>query len=134
MSATFRVEIVSASRLVWEGEATQLNATTTQGEIGIMANHIPLIATLAPGMAEVVTSDGHRQVVAIDGGFVSVSSTGTSIISPYAELAAEYDVDQARRALQELRKMRDAGDNSISTTTSYQRALAQVKAADRDSH
>ena len=131
MTATFPVEIVSAARMVWEGEAIQLTATTVQGEIGIQAGHIPLIATLAPGMAEVVASDGHRQVIAVDGGFVSVSSTGTAIISPYAELAAGYDVEQARRNLQELRKKRQDGDNSTGTTTAYLRALSQVKAADR---
>ncbi len=121
----FWVEIVSADRLVWEGEATQLIATTTEGLIGILAHHIPLIATLAPGTAEVTSTDGTRHLVAVDGGFVSVTLTRTAIISPYAQLAGEIDIDEARREL------REAGDNSVATQMAYHRAQAQVKCVDR---
>jgi F-type H+-transporting ATPase subunit epsilon len=131
MAATFWVEIVSADALVWEGDATQLTATTTVGEIGILAHHIPLIATLAPGMAEVVDSEGGRHIIAVDGGFVSVTTTGTSIISPYAQLAADINVEEARRSLRQLTAKRDAGDNSAPTLTAIQRATAQLKAAER---
>jgi F-type H+-transporting ATPase subunit epsilon len=47
MADTFQVEVVAADRRVWEGEATQLVATTTEGEIGVLAHHVPLIAILA---------------------------------------------------------------------------------------
>jgi len=130
MTATFWVEIVSADALVWEGEATQLTATTTEGEIGILAHHIPLISTLAPGTAEVTAADGTRHIVAVDGGFVSVTLTRTAIISPYAQLARDINVEEARRNLRELHDKRDGGDNSMATTMAYRRALAQVKAAD----
>ncbi len=131
MAEPFWVEIVSADRLVWEGEATQLIATTTEGMIGILAHHIPLIATLAPGTAEVTATDGTRHVVAVDGGFVSVTLTRTAIISPYAQMAGEIDVEAARRELRELQTKREAGDNSITTTVAYRKALAQVKAGGR---
>ncbi len=131
MAEPFWVEIVSADRLVWEGEATQLIATTTEGQIGILAHHIPLIATLAPGTAEVTGADGNRHLVAVDGGFVSVTLTRTAIISPYAQLAGEIDIDQARRELRELQTKRDAGDNSVATELAYRRAMAQVKCVDR---
>jgi len=131
MAATFWVEVVSADHLVWEGNAAQLTATTTEGEIGILAHHIPLIATLAPGLAEVLDSEGSRHIIAVDGGFVSVTATGASIISPYAQLARDLDVEDARRALRTLTAQRDAGDNSPATSTAIHRAAAQVKAAER---
>ncbi|MDR2974084.1 MAG: F0F1 ATP synthase subunit epsilon [Propionibacteriaceae bacterium] len=131
MAEPFWVEIVSADALVWEGESTQLTATTTEGMIGVLAHHIPLIATLAPGStAEVTATDGTRHVVAVDGGFVSVTLTRTAIISPYAQMAEDIDIDQARRDLRECQDKRDAGDNSMETEMAYRRAQAQVKAVD----
>ena len=131
MAETFRVEIVSADCMVWEGDALQITATTTEGEIGILARHIPLIATLAAGMAEVTTPDGNRIVAAVDGGFIAVTTDHTAIISPYARLAAGINADEARRELEELKVKLEAGDNSVSTKLAYNRALVQVKAADR---
>jgi len=133
MPETFRVEIVSADSLVWEGDATQLMATTTEGEIGILARHIPLIATLAPGSAEVTATDGTRHMIAVEGGFLSVSTERAAIIAPYAQLAGDINVDEARRTMLDLQAKRDAGDNSITTTQAYHRAVAQVKAAERRS-
>ena len=130
MAETFRVEIVSADKLVWEGEATQLTAMTTEGEIGILAHHIPLIATLAAGTAEVTDSQGTRHMIAVDGGFVSVTTDLAAIISPYAQLARDIDVSEARRTLLDLAAKREAGDNSLATAMAYRRATAQVKAAE----
>ena len=130
MAETFWVEIVSADQLVWEGEASQLLATTTEGEIGILAHHIPLIATLAPGMAEVTAADGTSHLIAVDGGFVSVTLTRTAIISPYAQLARDVDVAQARRNLSDLQAKLEAGDTSVATTQALHRAQAQVRTAE----
>ena len=131
MAEIFKVEVVSADRLVWEGEATQLIAPTTEGEVGILAHHIPLIATLAAGTAEVTASDGTRHIIAVDGGFVSVTPDLAAIICPYAQLARDINVAEARRALLDLSAQREAGDNSLATLSAYKRAQAQVKAAER---
>ncbi len=131
MSEPFWVEVVSADQMVWKGEATQLTAMTTGGMIGILAHHMPLLATLEAGTAEVTTTSGDREVIAVDGGFVSVTPDRTAIISPYAQVADQIDIDQARRDLRELQAKREAGDNSMPTLMAYRRALAQVKAVDR---
>ena len=130
MSDTFKVEIVSADCLVWEGEATQLTAMTTEGEVGILAHHIPLIAILGEGTAEVTATDGTRHIIAVDGGFVSVTTDLAAIISPYAQLALDINLEEARRNLLDLGAKREAGDNSIATASAYKRAQAQVKAAE----
>ncbi|GMA92168.1 hypothetical protein GCM10025869_26970 [Homoserinibacter gongjuensis] len=43
------VAVVSAERELWTGEATQVIARTTEGEIGILTGHEPVLAILAPG-------------------------------------------------------------------------------------
>ncbi|MDR0990578.1 MAG: F0F1 ATP synthase subunit epsilon [Propionibacteriaceae bacterium] len=134
MAASFQVDVVAADRMVWTGQAVEIIAVTTDGEVGILAGHIPLIATLAPGSAEIMTDDGRREVVAVEGGFLSVGVDRTAIISPYAQLASELSVDQAQKDLREVQAAMDDGDNSIETLRRYHRATAQVKAATRNNH
>ncbi|MDR0783809.1 MAG: hypothetical protein LBE83_08660 [Propionibacteriaceae bacterium] len=145
MAESFRVEIVSANRLVWEGDAIHVMATTAAGEIGILARHIPLIATLAKsGVAEVTAPDGVRHIAAFavagsgdtqESGFVSVrpgeDGIHVTVLSPYAQMLEDLDVDAARRELRRLSDLREGGDNTPMTEKAYQRARAQVKAADR---
>ncbi|MDR1386818.1 MAG: F0F1 ATP synthase subunit epsilon [Propionibacteriaceae bacterium] len=131
MAVSFAVEVVAADRLVWVGQAVQLIATTTEGEIGVLARHEPLIANLAAGVAEIKTDTGERVVVAVDGGFLSVSPQRTSIISPYVRLLDEIDLPRAEAALRAARAKLEAGDVSEQTMTDYHHAISQVKAATR---
>ena len=82
-----QVEIVAADRSVWKGEAQAVTARTTEGEIGILAQHQPIIASLVPGPVS-VTSGGSTQHYEIDGGFLSVQSDTVSIV---AETVTESD-------------------------------------------
>jgi F-type H+-transporting ATPase subunit epsilon len=132
MAETFPVDVVAADRRVWQGRAAQGVATTVTGEIGILAHHIPLIAALAPGRAEITVEDGRRLAVAVAGGFLSVAERGeTAIISPYAQLADEISLSQAERDLRQVQRAREDGDLSLATERRYHRALAQVRAAAR---
>jgi len=71
--SVLRVEVVAAEGIAWEGDALSVIARTTEGDIGVLPNHEPLLAALVPCAAEVLTTDGNREVVAIDGGFISVA-------------------------------------------------------------
>ena len=81
------VSIVSAAAEVWTGEASQVTARTTEGEIGILTGHEPLLAVLAEGQVRVTDSAGtvHR-VDALDG-FLSVDHDRVEIVARNATLA-----------------------------------------------
>lgn len=130
-STPLRVEVVSADGLIWEGDAQQVIARTTEGDIGIMANHEPLLAILVPSAAEVIASDGQREVVAVDGGFLSVADNRVSVLSGYARLAGQISLDEAERDLAHVSKQMDDGDVSLETTQRFHRASAQVRAAQK---
>ncbi|MDR0847464.1 MAG: F0F1 ATP synthase subunit epsilon [Propionibacteriaceae bacterium] len=130
MADTFWVEVVAADRSLWEGAASQVLATTTEGQIGILAHHIPLISPLDAGLVEVTAADGQRHMFIADGGFVSVQATRVAVIAPYAQWVKDIDVEEARRSLMDAQSKRDAGDNSVETQQQYRRAQAQVKAAE----
>lgn len=124
-----RVEVVSAEGRIWEGDATQVITRTTEGDIGILSNHEPLLAILVPHAAEVTTTDGQREVIAVEGGFISVSDNRVSLISSSATLAREISLAEAERLLGLAEKALNEGDISDETRRRYNRALAQTRAA-----
>ncbi len=131
MAETFWVEVVAADRVVWEGDAVSVIARTTEGDIGIMAHHEPLIAPLVPCAAEVTTPSGSREIIAVEGGFLSMTLTRCAIIAPFARLAHEVTLAEAEAELRDAQKKLDAGDNSDETMRHFNRASAQIKAKAR---
>ena len=84
------VELVSVEREVWSGEASQVIARTTEGEIGILPGHAPLLGQLAEGYdVRIVQSGGGEIAVAVSGGFLSVTDKGVTILAETATLPGE---------------------------------------------
>jgi len=81
------VELVSVEREVWSGEATQVTARTTEGEIGILPGHEPILAILAKGEVRVTTLEGASVTANAEDGFLSVSQDVVTIVASNAELA-----------------------------------------------
>jgi F-type H+-transporting ATPase subunit epsilon len=131
MAEPMQVEVVSADRVVWSGESTNVIAKTTDGEIGILPGHAPVLAVLQPSAVVIFCEDGKREVVAVDGGFVSVSQGRVSILSEYAEVADEVSVGQAERELAEAQQRLDSGDGNDEDRKHFQRATAQLRAAQK---
>ncbi|MDR1712060.1 MAG: F0F1 ATP synthase subunit epsilon [Propionibacteriaceae bacterium] len=126
---TIRVEVVAAEGIAWEGEAQSVIARTTEGDVGIMAKHEPFLAALVPCAAEVLTEDGRREIVAVDGGFISVADNRVSLLAGYARVAGEIDQAAAERELAALEKQIEGSEVDDETRARFHRAQAQVKAA-----
>jgi len=133
MADPMQVEVVSADAVVWSGEATNIIAKTVDGDIGILANHSPVLAVLAPSGVEIVCPDGKREVIAVEGGFISVSRGRVSILSEYAKVGAEISLAEAEKDLAAATAAIDAGDDSEEMHNRMLRATAQVRAAHKAS-
>jgi F-type H+-transporting ATPase subunit epsilon len=95
--ADLNVEIVAVDRKIWSGEATFLFTRTTAGEIGILPRHIPLVAQLVDDAMVRVEREGDDDLrVAVDGGFMSVTEEGVTILAESAEFESEIDESSAR--------------------------------------
>jgi F-type H+-transporting ATPase subunit epsilon len=91
------VDIVAVDRKIWSGEATFLFTRTTVGEIGIYPRHIPLVAQLVDDAMVRVEREGEDDLrVAVDGGFLSITEDGVSILAESAEFASEIDQASAK--------------------------------------
>jgi F-type H+-transporting ATPase subunit epsilon len=97
--SVLEVAVVSAERLLWQGEAKSVVAKTPEGEIGILPGHEPVLALLLESPLRIEESDGNKMMVAVHGGFFSVDSNKVSVIAEVAELAEDIDLDRAQVAL-----------------------------------
>ncbi len=84
--AELTVSVVSANAEVWSGPARQIVARTTEGEIGILPGHEPILAILAAGEVRVTTPDGGAVTANAEDGFLSVSQDVVTIVAGNAEL------------------------------------------------
>jgi F-type H+-transporting ATPase subunit epsilon len=127
--ATLQVELVAVERMIWSGEATMVIARTTEGELGVLPGHAPLLGELAPGgVVRIRPESGEELVVAAHGGFLSVTEKGVSILAETAEIASEIDVERAREA---LRRAEAEGDEPDALAAA-RRAQSRLRAAGQD--
>lgn len=130
MAEPLQVELVAADRLVWSGEAKMVIARTTEGDVGILPGHAPLLSVLIDGVVDVQTVEGETWVAAVDAGFLSVAHNHVSILSERAEMSHEINLEVAR---QDLERARAAGENNDEAAEAVRRAEARVRAVERAS-
>jgi len=96
--AELHVELVAVEREIWAGDADMVIARTTEGELGVLPGHTPLLGQLAEdAIVRVRQSGGGEELVAaVHGGFFSVADNVVSILAEVAELSTEIDVARAR--------------------------------------
>jgi F-type H+-transporting ATPase subunit epsilon len=96
----FQVDVVSPEATVWSGQATIVIARTPEGELGIMADHEPLMGTLSTGAVEIEEESGARTTIGVYGGFIQVLDNQVTLITDRAQIAR--DQEAAREVAQEL--------------------------------
>jgi len=121
-STGLHVEVVAVDRNVYSGDATMVVARTTEGEIGVLPGHTPLLGELAEGGVVTIRETGGGEVVAaVHGGFLSITDEGVTILAEVAEMAADIDTSRAQSALE---RARSEGDEAAA-----RRAEGRLRAA-----
>ena len=120
------VELVAVERPVWSGHATSVFAQTTEGELGILPGHTPLLGELIEGgIVKITTTDRETVTAAVFGGFLSVTGDKVSVLAEAAELAEEIDPQAARDALAQAGAGQDA-DSVRARSAGRLKALGQA--------
>jgi F-type H+-transporting ATPase subunit epsilon len=122
------VSLVAADRVVWEGVATMVIARTTEGDVGILPNHAPLLSLMVDGVVDIRTPEGETWVAAVDAGFLSVADNRVSILSEHAEMSHEIDLEKARH---DLERALAAGEDNGAATEAVRRAEARIRAVEK---
>jgi F-type H+-transporting ATPase subunit epsilon len=102
MAKPFRVDVVTPEGVIWSGEATMVSARTTEGDIGILADHEPTMAALATG-AVTILHEGGVTSAGIHGGFLQIFRNSVTLLTDRAELT-EGGLEEARKAAAALRE------------------------------
>jgi F-type H+-transporting ATPase subunit epsilon len=98
-----RCEIVSQDRLVFEGDVDMVIAPSTEGEMGILPNHAPLLATLDFGVVK-VRHQGQEEVFTVAGGIVEIQPDIVTLLADVAESVDEIDIARAEEAKERAEK------------------------------
>lgn len=96
-SRIFQVEIITPERVFYTGEATMIEFTSVEGEMGVYKNHIPLTTVLAPGIVTITEEDGQKKA-AVHSGFAQILGDKVTLLAEIAEWPDEIDGDRALKA------------------------------------
>jgi F-type H+-transporting ATPase subunit epsilon len=109
------VHVVTPQREVWSGPADMVIARGTEGEVGILAGHAPMLIRLAIGWLR-IKHDGAEEKAVVDGGFLHVTTaegaTRVDVLADGGELAQEIDVRAAEHRAQELERRLQQRDDA----------------------
>lgn len=98
----FRVDVVAPEAIVWSGDAQFVSARTTEGDIGILADHEATMAALATGPVEIHDADDEVTTIGIHGGFLQIYANNVTLLTDRAEMTAG-GREEALRLAEELK-------------------------------
>ncbi|CAH0118079.1 MULTISPECIES: F0F1 ATP synthase subunit epsilon [unclassified Paenibacillus] len=133
--STFLLEIVTPERIVYTKEVDMVSVKGVEGELGIMAGHVPLVTPLKVAPIR-VKKDGNVEELAVHGGFIQVGKDKVVILAESAELSNEIDLSRAKaareRAERRLASKKDEFDHRRAELA-LQRAMARIEVGEHRS-
>lgn len=129
----FRLKIITPDRVFYEGDASMVELKTSEGEIGVYANHIPLTTILAPGVLKITEPEGVKQA-ALYSGFVEILQDKVTILAEIAEWPEEIDINRAMEAkIRAERRLstNESGIDELRAEMSLRRALTRIELGEK---
>ena len=128
------LEIVTPERLAYSDTVDSVVLPGSEGEMGVLPHHAPLLATLGVGELR-IRKGGEEEFFAIAGGFVQVRPDKVVVMAETADIASEIDLEKAQEARREAEKALEGGfdegaDLSIARAQ-LQQALLRIRLAER---
>jgi F-type H+-transporting ATPase subunit epsilon len=131
--ATFRLEVVTAERMVFSDDVNMIVAWGAEGQLGILPHHAPLMTMLRPGDL-LIRKGNEEEYLAISGGFLEVHPDKVLILADACERAEEIDVSRAeaaKRRAEDMLKARPPEVDAAAAEAALRRSLARLKVAER---
>lgn len=122
-------EIITPEKTVFKEEIDSLTLPTDEGEITILPNHIPLVATTKPGEI-VIKNEGKTHHMAVMRGLVETSENNIRLLADAAELAEEVDerrAEEAKKRAEQAREKAQTGVEFAEASAALERALTRIK-------
>ena len=131
------LEIVTPERLAFSGEVDSVQVPGSEGELGILPHHAPLVSMLGIGELRFRTAGGEESF-AIAGGFVQVLPDKVVVMAETADMASDIDLERAQQARREAEQALEAGGcepaDLAAARAALQQALLRIRVAERRRH
>ena len=130
MADVFKLEIITPDKTFYQGEAQMVELTTTEGQIGVYARHIPLTAIVAPGILKIHEGSEVKRATLM-AGFIQVMPEQVTIMAEVAEWPEEIDEKRAQEAKGRAEKRLAGGGAELDVSRSelaLKRALVRLEA------
>ena len=128
MADLFKLHVITPERRFYDGEASMVELTTTEGDIGVYRNHIPLTAIVAPGVLK-IHEEGEVKEAALISGFIEILPERITIKAEVAEWPDEIDANRAEEARirAERRLKEESGEiDTMRAELALRRALVRL--------
>lgn len=131
------LEIVTPERLAYSDTVDAVILPGSEGEMGVLPHHAPLLATLGVGELR-IRKGAEEEAFAIVGGFVQVRPDKVVVMAETADMAAEIDLERAHEARREAERALESGFHEgadlVLARASLQQALLRIRVAERRHH
>ena len=126
MADTMKLKIVAPERIFYEGDTTFLEFTTTEGDMGIYPQHIPLTAIIAPGILRIHEGDTVKEA-ALMSGFIQILKEEVTILAESVEWPDEIDANRAKEAeIRAKRRIEEGSGDLHRAELALKRALVRL--------
>lgn len=134
MPPLYTLTVVGPDYRVYEGKVAGLVAPGSEGYLGVLARHAPMVVELTAGELTVVDEKGERTWFAVSGGFLEVGWQEVTVVVDAAETWGEIDMERARSARERAERRLHAHDRDIDMAragAAVKRALNRLKVAQK---
>jgi F-type H+-transporting ATPase subunit epsilon len=129
-----QLEIVTPERLAYSDTVDSVQLPGSEGELGVLPHHAPLISTLGVGELR-IRKGGQEESFAIVGGFLQVRPDKVVVLAETADMASEIDLEKAQEARREAEKALETGYHEgadlAMARAALQQALLRIRVAER---
>ncbi len=132
MADKLHVDIVTVEGRRFGGDADFVVAPGSEGELGVLPHHVPLLTALAPGSVR-VRNEGEEQFFFVSGGFLEVRPDQVTVLADAAERAEDIDearAEQARRNAESLLQQKLSDADQAAASAALARAEARLRLAE----
>lgn len=134
MAMTMHVDIVSAEQSIYSGTAEFVVARASEGEVGILPRHVPMLVKLQPGEVQVRAQGGEEQYYYVSGGMMEVQPHVVTVLADTAVRAKDLDeaaAQDAKRRAEEALRDRSAEMDYARAQAELAEAAAQLRAIEK---
>lgn len=125
---SFELEIITPERSFYKNMVTMVEFNTTEGQIGVYKNHIPMTVIIKPGVLTITEEEGKKQA-ALHAGFATILQEKVTILAEVIEWPDEIDLERAESArtrAEERLRAGDAATDIVRAETALLRAMARI--------